>query len=389
MTRGIDIYEAESKGFKDEFMIETDSNRIVWKDFVFDPKSKKELARYIATLSGSRDKVKFETDKFLAEAFGIYYVEGFFNPYSLNVEGDSQREFRGGDRLRQRMLEIHDCDNEKCQRWLAGQHERSERFSRKQIHTWITESKDYNSSQADVADLKNSAKLTEFGVDLAARPALRRICDSIRKASANGSHHTYYSELTYNDLTTLQWLIQGYPELKIFDQLAIMDVYQALETEGRDTSNYDDWLSYRTWESDSNMDEYIEAVENRVVRRIGVFYSRNFPRPLGMFRYHLPTQLIDLARAAGMEDYLGGRDTDVLGVDTFDVFEIFDQIPDPVPMSQSLYESSNLTKTPSTLTLLSNYLDRRRDESKPEEESPPLQKIEYDQFGNPIKPWEK
>ena len=132
MTRGIDIYEAESKGFKDEFMIETDSNRIVWKDFVFDPKAKKELARYIATLSGSRDKVKFETDKFLAEAFGIYYVEGFFNPYSLNVEGDSQREFRGGDRLRQRMLEIHDCDNEKCQRWLAGQHERSERFSRKQ-----------------------------------------------------------------------------------------------------------------------------------------------------------------------------------------------------------------------------------------------------------------
>lgn len=368
-----------------------ESGRKLWKDFTFTSLAKKELARFINTIEGTAYEKKFKIDEFLAEAFGVYYAEGPFNPI---VADDSHsnpttRLFKGSERLRQRMLEIIDCDNEKCQKWLAGQHERSEMFSRKQIHDWIVEAKNYNSFLFEPADMRNSAKFTEFGIDLEARPALRRVSDAIRKASINGNHDTYYSNLTYLDLATLQWIVQGYPELKIVDQLAIMDVYQSLEAEGRDTSHYDDWLSFRTWESDSNMNEYIDAVENRTVRRIGVFYSRNFPRPLEMFRYYLPSQLIDLAFKAGMVLPVGGRDTDVLGVDAFDVFEISDSPPAPTPMGRALYESSNLTKTPSTLTLLSNYLDQRKEESLPKEESPPLQKIEYDQFGNPIKPWEK
>lgn len=357
-----------------------ESGRKIWKDFTFDALAKKELARFIITIDGTMYEKKFKIDEFLAEAFHVYYKEGAFNPRAVGENHDEPRAYQGSERLCRRMLEIVDCDNEKCQKWLDGQHERSEMFSRKQIHDWIVEAKNYNVSLFEVADLKNSSRLTEFGVDLAARPALRRVSDAIRKAFVNGKHYTYYSKLTYLDLATLQWIVQGYPELKIFDQLAIMDVYQSLVAEGRDTSHYDDWLSYRTWESDSNMNEYIDAVENRIVRRIGVFYSRNFDRPLNLFRYHLPTQLIDMfVPIEGRR----GRDTDVLGVDAYDVFEISASPPAPTPIGRDLHETNGIAKSSSTLTLLSNYLDRRK------EESPPLQKIEYDQFGNPIKPWEK
>jgi len=289
-----------------------------WSCFQWTTPRKIELARFVQTLDGTRDENKFAKDKFLVQTWGIYYLDGYFNPD--DETRDDRREFRGSDELRQELTREVSCTNPKCISHLNGKHEWGEVFSRKRIHSFIADAEKANESRYDKVDWRKPALLTENGIEQEYRPILKRICDAIRKAESTGAVH-FYDELDYEDLSVLQRLHQQYSDSikSIFDLLAIMDIYKWLETSNEDTSAYDDWLAFRPWESDNKMNEYKGAVQRGEVQGIDRFLSRNFNRPSDCYPYHLPTQIFDklLPLQKRME-----RATNVIGCEPFETYTV-------------------------------------------------------------------
>ena len=260
----------------------------------FSERQRYELARQYRTAQGSSKAIGLSMKGYIADRWCIYSDGSPYDPYNPR--------FRGSEFLRNRLLEGRS------------------RISNKSLYNWINRAKVLSRDLGDEIDWRDSAKLSESGIEISYRPVLHQIWSKVRMETLKG-HLSPYLVWDVEDLKILQWLHQLYSdsEMTTFDFLVISDEYRFRQISGRCTDDLDQWLTFKPWEGGDNCAGYIKAIDLGTVIPARPWLEIQFDRPFDCYPYNLPSQIINKFVP---EPELDGRDVGVVGLDpviTYDV----------------------------------------------------------------------
>ncbi len=267
--------------------------------------------------------------EFIVSNWRIYQNGSKFDPNKYR----SGESYPLGSRAFKRLTSIFYCPA--CEK----EHPRGEGMSRESIFKWRknAEKQAEGLGEEDLdykeIDWKDARKLTEAGIDFHYRGELKYIYDQVLMQVRYGNE-TPYDSLDHMDLHYLQYFIQYYRfnDVSIYDALCMMDLQKYCEEAGspEQIQAFDDWLTFRPWEGDKELDAYRDAISRGAVaplmddsgKEVPVMLHLQFIRPTDCMQFNLPSQIFDYFLKNKLNRMYPDRNVDVIGIDPWDEFVI-------------------------------------------------------------------